>query len=172
MGLSGGLAGAVPVEVTWAEAKVVWQFGLDAETEAVAKGTGFIWDDPNQGARKNNLAALEVWRGSFDLVAGGGGMGEKMDKSNWDALRTQCFGAASDLESMGEVSDAFQRRLASLPGDLAAQGVIVAQAVASGAGEAVGGVAGSLLSGLGWTGAAVLGVLGVALYFAARKGTV
>jgi hypothetical protein len=172
MGLSGSLAGIVPAEVTWAQAKVVWLLGVDMERAAVAQGSGFIWDDPNQGARKNNLAALEVWRGSFDLVTEGGGLGEFMDRSNWDALRIQVYGAASDLDSMGEVSDAFYKRLGALPGDLAKQSGVVVGVIASTAGDVVGGAAGSLLGGLGWTGAAVLGVLGLALFFAARKGAV
>jgi hypothetical protein len=129
MGLSGDLAGIVPATVTYAQAEAVWRFGVECEEAAIAKGDGLLWDDPGQQTRKNNLEKLLAWEYVFTSDPG-----SEMDYGVWNDLRTQVFGAASDLEAMGEVDDAFYRRLAMLGTDLATGAKEVAKTVAWGAG--------------------------------------
>jgi hypothetical protein len=114
VGLSGQLSSIVPAHVTWAQAKAAWEFGLACAEEAVSKGSGFFYDDEGQTTRVRHAEALRAWGASFASAD----LGAEMDYANWDSLRTQIFGAASDLESLGEVNDAFWRHLDMLKTDL------------------------------------------------------
>lgn len=163
MGLSGQLQGIVPAEVTYAQAAKVWGFGVACAEAAVEKGDGLLWDDPGQTTRENHLTMLRAWAPSFVSVPFGGG-DVVMDRGNWDALRTQVFGAAADLESLGEVDDAFYRRLNLLASDLAEGTVQTLTSVANTVGDVAGSVVKGAASGLGTTGIVLLGVAGLVGY--------
>lgn len=130
MGLTDELRGATPAEVTWAQARRVWSFGVMCEEAAVEKGSHWYGDDPLQQTRLNNLARLKAWEGTFASYNDD----TPMDPGNWDALRQQVWGAAADLEAMGEVDDSFYRRLSSLWDDIKTEADNVAKVATIGLG--------------------------------------
>ena len=162
MGLSDQLRGIVPARVTYAQAEKVWEFGVECEEAAVKGGDGYVWDDPGQTTRVNNLDKLRAWSASFGPFSPGD---VEMDPGNWDALRTQVYGAAADLESLGEVDDAFYRRLDLLGSDLALAAAQVPGQIAAAAGDLVGKVGSELVKGAGATGIILIIGVGVLAYF-------
>lgn len=133
MGLEGELRGIVPAQVTYAEARKVWAFGVACAEAAVDKGSRWYGDAPGQQTRVNNLEALRAWGGTFASYSDA----TPMDYVNWDALRTQVFGAASDLESLGEVDAAFYQRLSMLWEDVKEGAANVAAVAGIGLGAAL-----------------------------------
>jgi hypothetical protein len=116
--------------VTYAYAARFWAFGIECAQAAVDKGSHWYGDDPGQTTRVNDLAALQAWGGTFAAYSDE----TPMDPPNWEALRFQVWGAAASLEALGEVDDAFYRRLNALGGDLAQGAKDVGAGVAVGLG--------------------------------------